>query len=104
MNAVSTLTVGSTIAVDQLSTNSTTARQVNYSTLTGSTIQTNTLAANSTITSSTVYATDQVSTNQLVFSSITMTANTILEFTGPITSSILININGTMWKIPLQLA
>jgi len=96
--------VGSTIAVNKLSTNITTASQVNYSTLTGSTIQTNTLTNTYKMTTSTLYATDQVSTNQLVFSSITMTADTILEFTGSVTSSILININGTLWKIPLQLA
>ena len=54
----------------------------------------------STLTVSTIQAT-QIQVDQLSVSNLSLVAATLSTFTDPATSSILIQINGSWWKIPI---
>jgi hypothetical protein len=54
----------------------------------------------STLTVSTIQAT-QIQVDQLSVSNLSLVGTTLSTFTDPATSSILIQINGSWWKIPI---
>lgn len=98
------LTVNSTLNVSTIHTTS-----LQFELLYGSTISTNTAKING-LDVSTIDSAKRISTLDLVFSSFMMqpstfsTATTYITDTSGVYSSILINMNGSWWKIPVELA
>jgi len=106
--------LGSSIVADSIEVLATVTDDLGFSTMLGSSIVTDFMTVNSTLITSSVtsiyISTIEISTNSLLFSSIYMAPESFSSLTAytntganPI-SSILININGTMWKIPIELA
>jgi hypothetical protein len=91
----STLTVNSTLTA---STITTTNHQ--FTMMMGSTITTSTLIINSTLSVSSI-VNNIIDTDQLIFSSLMMQPSTFSTFVETPVSSILINMNGSWWKIPV---
>jgi hypothetical protein len=90
---------GSTITANTITANAMTAANITFTTLAGDSIIVN------SITTSSITAT-QMQTSEMIFSSLIMVPATYSTFDGlssisSCTSSILINMNGSIWKIPI---
>jgi hypothetical protein len=75
---------------------------INFSTLIGSTVNTNTMTINNNLVVSSINATSSITTQELIFSSLCMIPSTISSGVTTFNSSILICLNGSYWKIPIE--
>jgi hypothetical protein len=93
------LTVNSSINVSSMNATGI----ISFATMTGSTITANTMSIASTLSVSSINAASSITTKELIFSSLSMNPSNISSgVTTPLHSSILIYLNGSYWKIPIE--
>jgi len=94
------MTTSTFVVNSTLTTSTATTTNHQFTMMMGSTITASTMQINSTLSVSTILN-NIIDTDQLIFSSLMMQPSSFSTFVETPVSSILINMNGTWWKIPV---